>query len=245
MFADSQYIHRRPLVHILAGVADYTWFTFYTTFKLLIRRGVFPDNMAVSTAPVILRDRVQFTLDAAGEIDTVYGRIDMSDYVNVTEKKGFRISDIVVQFRDPNNAGGDVANTGNWIPFGDSDPTVGSDGRDAWKVTVGSRAYEAMKEVGIGSPDVLHIEEYSCWTYNPAAGEYATEYFHNTYPITMLAPRGYTIVSDLLVGVSVDSSSTNSQWDNGILEIDILVMGKPTTVSQKEMTQLFIQAQDV
>ncbi len=203
------------------------------------------EKMALGKNDLILRDRFQFTLNSDGEIDTVYGRLDMSDFVNVTEQKGFRVKDIVLQIRDPNNVAGGVANTGNWQPAGDGWATLGSDAYNAWKITVGSRAYESLSDVGIASPDILHVETWTQWMNYPGAGEIAQVTEHNIYPMRDLAPGGYTVVSDILVGVSVDTLSTNDTWDDGVIEIDLMVIGKPTSVTQKAMTQLLVQAQDL
>ena len=50
--------------------------------------------MAKATNDLILRDRMEFTLDGDGNRTTVYGRIDLSSYVSVTEKKGLAIKEI-------------------------------------------------------------------------------------------------------------------------------------------------------
>ena len=47
--------------------------------------------MAKSSRDVILRDRLQFNVNSAGNTDLVYGRIDLSDYVNIVKKDGLAI----------------------------------------------------------------------------------------------------------------------------------------------------------
>ena len=39
--------------------------------------------MAKGKNDLILRDRLQFTIGTGGDLDVVYGRIDLSDYVSV------------------------------------------------------------------------------------------------------------------------------------------------------------------
>lgn len=195
-----------------------------------------------------MRDRLQFTADGNGDLSLVYGRLDLSDYVNVVERKGLLVKDIYLQIRDPSATGGskNLANTGMWMPVGDSTPTTGTEDADAWKLFVSTRAYESAADVGIASPDVLHIEE---WWVNTLAGvapeQYSVNVMHNVYPTRDYHPGGYPVVSDLLVGIAVDSSTSNNDWDDATLEVDIMLIAEPTSITQKEMTQLLTQAQDI
>ena len=43
--------------------------------------------MAKAKSDVIFRDRLQFTLTSDADLSLVYGIIDLSDYVNVVERK--------------------------------------------------------------------------------------------------------------------------------------------------------------
>ena len=43
--------------------------------------------MAKGTRDLILRDRLQFDTDANGSRTLVYGRVDMSDFVNIVKKE--------------------------------------------------------------------------------------------------------------------------------------------------------------
>lgn len=205
--------------------------------------------MAKAKTDIILRDRLQFTLAADGDLGLVYGRIDLSDYVNVVKREGLLVKDIYLQLRDPAGTGGSLnfTNTGMWLPIGNSIPNApDSDDGDAWKVFVSTRAYENAADVGIASPDVLHIEE---WWVHTLAGQAPSQYDvtveHNIYPTRDYHPGGYPVVSDLLVGIAVDSSISNSAWDSKTLEVDIMLIAETTTVTQDHMTQLLTQAQDL
>ncbi|GAG91479.1 unnamed protein product, partial [marine sediment metagenome] len=57
--------------------------------------------MAKKSTDLIMRDRLQFTLDASGDLDVVYGRIDLSDYVNTVQKKGLAVKEVRFQVRNP------------------------------------------------------------------------------------------------------------------------------------------------
>lgn len=202
--------------------------------------------MAKSKSDIILRDRLQFTLDASADLSLVYGRIDLSDYVNVVEKRGLMVKDIYLQVRDPNNAGGGSANTGVWsVLNGVLDPTVGSDGYNAWKFFVSTRAYESAADVGIASPDVLYIQEYVLSRFHSSAAMIVSEGYEADFPTRDYHPDGYPVVSDLLVGVAVDSNSSDTEFIDATLEIDIMLIAETTTITAKQMTQLLTQAQDL
>ena len=204
--------------------------------------------MAKAKSDIILRDRLQFTLTPDGDISLVYGRIDLSDYVNVIEKKGLLVKDLFLQIRDPNNGSGEVANTGVWsVLFNDmQNPAPGQDTQSAWKIFVSSRAYESANDVGIASPDVLHIEEYVISRYSGTSqGELTEGYFRGNYPMRDYHPGGYPVVSDLLVGIAVDAAATDSEYDSATLEVDVMLIAEPTSITQKQMTQLLTQAQDL
>lgn len=203
--------------------------------------------MAKGKSDIILRDRLQFTLANDSDLSLVYGRIDLSDYVNVVQKKGLNVKDIYLQVRDPNNAAGTAENTGVWSAAdGTLDPTAGSNGANHWKIFVGSRAYETAADVGIASPDVLHIETWSlCINQSNVGPTTLRNYVHCVYPMRDYHPSGYPVVSDLLVGVAVDSGASESEWDNATLEVDVMLIAEPTTIGAKQMTQLLTQAQDL
>jgi len=55
--------------------------------------------MAKGSNDVILRDRLQFDIDANGDTALVYGRIDLSDYVSIPENKGLAIKEVRFQLR--------------------------------------------------------------------------------------------------------------------------------------------------
>lgn len=203
--------------------------------------------MAKAKRDIILRDRLQFTLDASADLGLVYGRIDLSDYTNVVQKRGLMVKDIFLQVRNPNNVGAGAANTGIWsVLNSDLEPTIGADGYNAWKIFVSTRAYESATDVGIASPDVLHIEEYVISRYHAAAGPTVTsEGYAAAFPMRDYHPGGYPVVSDLLVGIAVDSNSSDSQYNDGTFEIDIMLIAETTRVTDEQMTQLLTQAQDL
>jgi len=199
----------------------------------------------------ILRDRLQITLDGDGAAPTVYGRMDLSDFVNAIEKKGIAVQEIYLQVRDPNNASQIADNTGIWNPvagaFDDASPATQN---ILYKIVATTRAYESLLDVGIASPDVIYMQEHLVTFNNTTGGGVAsgiiTPQFRE-WPTRDLHPEGYTLVSDLLIGVAVDNSGgfERDYWDDAVLEIDIMMICKAVTVTQKMLTNLLTQAQDV
>lgn len=205
--------------------------------------------MAMSKAggDVILRDRMQFDLDAAGERTTLYGRIDLSNYVNPITRAGLAVKEIFFQLRDQNAV--DLPNTGTYFPIGRWLSTVGTSGKfSSLKMYATTRAYENASEVGIASPDVLCVEEHLSYVGPMASGASpqdngATVAHSSTrYGPKDLHPNGYTVVSDLLIGIAVDNWETLS---GDTIEIDILVIAEPIKVTTDRMNELLSQAQDL
>lgn len=198
--------------------------------------------MAKGSSDVILRDRMQFTLDATGDRSTVYGRIDLSDYVNAVEKKGLSVKEILFQPRDPNATG--LPNTGVFNYLAENTNSSGSATvQAAMKIYATTRAYENASDVGIASPDVCAVEEWGQLIPPVQAGQNPTyNFFHSRYGPSDLHPAGFTLVSDLLVGVAFDNYDFQ---DDDTLELDIMIIAEPVTVTAKQITNMLTQAQDL
>lgn len=199
--------------------------------------------MARNAGDLILRDRMEFDLDSNGDRTTVYGRIDLSSYISVTEKKGLAIKAIYFQIREQNSSR--LPNTGIWDPVADLKADA-SGHTAALKVYATTRAYENAADVGIASPDVICLREYTSTTSPDGTTTAGTG---TSYIITDryfgpedLHPEGYTVVSDLLIGVAVDDWNRN---DDDTLEIDILVMAESVKVTSERMNEMLSQAQDL
>lgn len=203
---------------------------------------------------IILRDRLQYTVGSGSENSLVYGRINLDDYVNIGDKKGLKLKQVNIQLRDPNNAGTvDVDETGIWFPgpataaFVDSVSNLGGGGVKACVSTI---AYSNMAEIGIASPGVYHIEEWAWLAYSVQqsiapigpSSDHFVEQQHRVYNVDHLHPGGATIVSDLLIGIAADSQALYQSGD--VLEVDVMLICEPVTITQKALTQLLTQAQD-
>jgi len=113
--------------------------------------------MARGKNDLILRDRLQFTLDANGDLDVVYGRIDLSDYVSVVNNQGLAIKEMRIQIRDPNAQ----PRTGTFNP--DLISNLGAAGGvnfGSMTIYGTTTAYESASDVGIGSPNTFFQGEY-------------------------------------------------------------------------------------
>jgi hypothetical protein len=196
--------------------------------------------MAKNAGDLILRDRMEFTLDSSGNRTTLYGRIDLSSFVSTINREGLRIKQVMFQVREQNS--GRLANTGIWDPIAVVDTPAGAVA--GMKIYATTRAYENASDVGIASPDVLCVEE---WTSNTSIGDgtdQGTSYWctRDFYGPKDLHPEGYLVVSDLLIGVAVDDWLRNA---DSTLEIDVLLVAEPTKVTQDSMNEILSQAQDL
>lgn len=199
--------------------------------------------MAKGANDLILRDRMQFDAGAGGSTGTLYGRFDLSDYVNTLSRKGLAIKEINLMLRDSG-----AGNTGNFLPsLGTITNATATNVQTAsWKVFATTRAYEDAATVGIASPDVLHIETWNAYLgpQPPGAPAATSSYMyadHSTFPVRDLHPDGYAVVTDLLIGVATDS------WARVVdktIEIDVMIIAEPITITQARLTEMLVQGQD-
>lgn len=185
---------------------------------------------------------MEFDLDSNGDRTTVYGRIDLSSYISVSQKKGLAVKQIFFHVREQNST--TLDNTGIW-DWMVADEQADADGHNAGlKVYATTRAYENAADVGIASPDVLCIREFISQTSPEGSATAGTAYAYSDrfYGPMDLHPEGYTVVSDLLIGVAADRWLANT---DDTLEIDILIIAEEVKVTQDRMNDMLSQAQDL
>ena len=110
-----------------------------------------------------------------------------------------------------------------------------------------TRAYENASEVGIASPDVICVEEHLAVVGPAHTGATADNgapmlSLTERYGPMDLHPNGYTVVSDLLIGIAAD------KWDSldlDTIEIDVLIIAEPIKVTTDRMNEILSQAQDL
>lgn len=196
--------------------------------------------MAKRGGDVILRDRLQFSIDASGDLATVYGRIDLSQYTG--GNKGLAIKEVRFQLRDP--ATGTI---GVFSIVGDNENSSGSaTNRSAYKLFATTRAYENAVDVGIASPDVLCVEE-GQWILSPVDGGLQpkapwAQWDRHWFGPEDLHPDGFTVVTDLLIGIAFENWVLQA---DDTLELDVLLVADPVTVTETRMRALLAQAQDL
>jgi len=195
--------------------------------------------MAKKASDLILRDRLQFTIGTGGNMDVVYGRIDLSDYVNTVNKKGLAVKEVRFQVRDPSN--GDTGSFSQVLNGSANNPE-----KAFLKLFATTTAYENAADVGLASPNVFAIVEHQQYIQliQEAAlnvgGNNVIEYFEFGTPD--LHPDGYTVVTDILIGVAANNCAA---YDGETLEVDIMLIAEPITVTQKELNEMLVQAQDL
>jgi len=200
---------------------------------------------------------MEFTTDANGDLAARYGRIDLDDYINVAKREGLVIKEIHFQFLNPITNGTVVAgmsNTGIFTPL-----PAEHTGPDDFNIQLGLKtyatttAYTDASEVGIGSPDVLAIEELSCVQegYGDAAGNVlAFQIERNNYGVTDLHPSGFPIISDLLVGVAMDTAYLGGgaparYYADATVTLDVMIVAAPKTFTIADFGTIIAQQQDL
>jgi hypothetical protein len=199
--------------------------------------------MAKGSSDVILRDRLQFDIDANGDTSLVYGRIDLSDYVSIPQNKGLAIKEIRFMLRSP------TFGNGEWPPVM-LQPHVSASISSLLKVFATTTAYERVEDVGIASPNVLCVMQKTSTVYVPDAtipAESRTPSLwcsDEWYGTPDLHPEGYDVVTDLLIGIALKNCDLEALQDS-TAELDIMIIAEPKKITQKDMTQMLTQAQDL
>lgn len=200
--------------------------------------------MAKGANDVILRDRLQFDIDANGDTALVYGRIDLSDYVSIVENKGLAIKEVRFQLRTSR-----PANKGVWPNVMSNMNPAGLSGTvyDARaKIFATTTAYELIEDVGIASPNVLCVfEKQSTVVADVAPGAFiGIDTYEHMFGTPDLHPEGYDVVTDLLIGIALDGC-TNVALASLTCELDVMLIAEPKKITQKDLTQMLTQAQDL
>tara|TARA_R110001599_G_scaffold254959_1_gene455103 strand:+ start:49 stop:657 length:609 start_codon:yes stop_codon:yes gene_type:complete len=202
--------------------------------------------MAKGNRDIILRDRLQFDVAATtGNVNLVYGRVDLSDYVSIVRNEGLAIKEIRFQFRDPASS----------LPFPVWMNTEDPNGLSTLAVNEASirvfattTAYELAQDVGIASPNVIcMMERINTTTITgtaPNASFSVGEYKENWYGTPDLHPEGYDVVTDLLIGVTANGL-LNTRLEGTTQELDIMIIAEPKKITSKDLTQMLTQAQDL
>ena len=187
--------------------------------------------MAKAARDLILRDRLQFDVDANGDTTLVYGRVDMSSFVNIVKREGFAVKEVRYQLRDPSSVV-----TGVFNPL----MSLGTETFASLKIFATTTAYENAQDVGIASPDVISVFELTTVREPDANSPFANQW--TLFGTPDLHPDGYNVVSDLLIGVACNDAH---QFSSTTLEVDIMIIGEPVKLNEADMTEMLTQGQDL
>ena len=199
--------------------------------------------MAKGSSDIILRDRLQFDIDASGDTALVYGRVDFSDYVSIPENKGLAIKEIRFQLRTT------TGTVGAW-PLNMLANNIAADARADLKIFATTTAYENANDVGIASPNVISIMELQSTyatpntTLPPADRQQNLVTRTTHYGTPDLHPEGYDVVTDLLIGIVLNDCN-NAVLTDTTAELDVMIICEPKKITQKDLTQMLTQAQDL
>ncbi len=193
--------------------------------------------MARGKNDLILRDRLQFTLDASGDLPIVYGRVDLSDYVSVVNNQGLAIKETRIMLRNPNST-----NTGflglNLLLTGG-----GLTGSADISVVGTTTAYESGADIGIASPNTFFQARMSSENFEDGAGTVVSQdnvWFEFGTPD--LHPEGYVVVSDVLIGIAANNVL---RYAEDTLECDVMLIAEPVKVTKDELKEMLAQATDL
>ena len=203
--------------------------------------------MAKGSSDVILRDRLQFDINAQGDTALVYGRVDMSDYVSIPENKGLAVKEVRFMLRTR------VDNDDGVFPnvLGETNlnniPDAGL--YSSVKIFATTTAYEQIVDVGIGSPNVLCVfeKQSTIMQTDGAAGSgpgVALDTYEHMFGTPDLHPEGFDIVTDLLIGIGLENC-TNEALTDTTAELDVMIIAEPKKITQRDLTQMLSQAQDL
>ncbi len=214
--------------------------------------------MPKATNDLILRDRLQFEIVSGADRTTLYGRLDLSDYVNVVKKDGLSIKELYIQPRVPNGddgfgLNGTLNQTGvfssSWFLGFIGNPS-NDNAMAALKIYASTRAYQNASDVGIASPDVLCVEEWQCGfaldttTSAELPNNFGVSDYRRFGPKD-LHPDGFIVVSDLLIGVAADNMTIGATDSTTPIELDIMMIAEPVKITQKRLDEMLAQAQDL
>lgn len=196
--------------------------------------------MARGKNDLILRDRLQFTLDASGDLDVVYGRVDLSDYVSVVNNQGLSIKEMRIQIRDPTQTQTGTFNTnllGNNL-------TAGTVKKATMNIFGTTTAYESAVDVGIASPNTFFNAELVTFISKATGFDTPNSMQIDYYQLGTpdLHPEGYVVVSDVLVGIAANGAES---YASETLEIDIMLIAEPVKVTKDELKEMLAQATDL
>lgn len=206
-------------------------------------------------------DRLSFTLpNGSGDQATIYGRLDMSDFIDPTQNRGVIVHDIQFNLRNPNGTKSGLTNTGAFSLFENMPGNLGvgwsdDDRNIAVKLCALNTAYQDLGEVGISTDGVYAMQEMVAFqSYHSladaaagiAAGYSSVVQETRNWTVGDLHGDGSLLLSDLLIGIATDNVQLGDAAAADIeIELDVVVHFSEKKVTQKEITQMLTANLDV
>jgi hypothetical protein len=206
-------------------------------------------------------DRLSLTLpNGSGDVGTIFGRLDMSEFIDPVSNRGVIIHDVQFQLRNPSGTKSGLTNTGMFSLWENMPGTIGAGFSDndrniGVKLVALNTAYQDLAECGLSTDGVYCIQEHNAFQSwhsiaDPAsgvgAGYSSVAYTERNWSVSDLHGDGALLLSDLLIGVAIDNLSLGDGAAADIdIEIDVVVHFTEKKVSQKEITQMITANLDV
>lgn len=206
-------------------------------------------------------DRLSFTLpNGSGDVGTIYGRLDMSDFIDPTSNRGVIVHDVQFHLRNPNGTKNTLTNSGMFSLWenmpGDLAPAWDDNDRNIGvKLVALNTAYQDLAEVGISTDGVYCIQEHNAFqswhsiadsATNIAGGMSSIAYDSRDWTVSDLHGDGALLLSDLLIGVATDNLTLGDGAAADIdIEVDVVVHFTEKKVTNKEITAMITANLDV
>jgi len=213
--------------------------------------------MAIKT----VSDRLSFTVpNGSGDVGTIYGRMDMSDFIDPTSNRGVIVHDVQFNLRNPAGTKSTLTNTGMFSLFENMPASVAPSWDDedrniGVKLCALNTAYQDLAEIGISTDGVYCIQEhYAFQSYHSIAdaasgvgGGYSSlAYELRDWTVNDLHGDGALLLSDLLIGIACDNLQLGDAAAADIdIEVDVVVHFSEKKVTNKEITAMITANLDV
>lgn len=189
------------------------------------------------------RDVGEITLSAGGSTETVYMRMGLTNnnLVSIADNRVFEIEKIMVTLVDPATTLQGTEPTG--IVF--VSPGVASgegESRAGYKIVATTRAYDNLRNVSLGSENVLGVWEKAVMVTDIDGGtpdDY--EYLQVESATDLTAMGSMTVASDLLFGLIVNELDT---YKSDTLELHVAVYGHSKKATKAVLAGMIADLQD-
>lgn len=189
------------------------------------------------------RDVGEITLDNGGSTATVYMRMGLTNnnLVSIADNRVFEVERIIATLVDPAGSIEGAEPTGIvMLDTGQQSAEAGI--RAGWKIVATTRAYDNLRNVNIGSENVLYCQEQSVVVRDIDAGtpdDWELFTTKKTVDLTEIGP--ITVASDLLFGLIVNELE---RYKSDTLELHVAVYGHSKKATRAALAGMITDLQD-